>query len=305
MFILSLTRILRFSLQNFYRNIWLSIVTITIIILTLFSLTSLIVLNAAAAQAINSVKSKVDISLYFPAGTESEQVKIIQNNIKDYEEVETVKYVSATRALEIFKEEHQNDPLIQDSLAELETNPLGPTLSVKAKDTSLYPQILEKIKANKIDELTEEINYDDHKLVIQKLEDLSQKAQKFGFIISGFFALVSLLVVFNTIRIGIYTHKEEISIMKLVGAGNWFIRAPFLVEGIFYGFLSTIIFWIIFYLIIGLLQPFFYAFFIDINFNLMSYISQNFFYIFGFELIAIIMLNIISSFIAMGKYLRV
>ena len=305
MLLLSLTRIIKFSFQNFYRNFWLSLVTITIIILTLFSLTSLIVLNAAADHAFLTIKNKIDISIYFEPNAEEQQVKLIKQNIEKYEQVKEVKFVSADQALSKFKKFHENDELIQESLAELDENPLGPTLTVKAENVNLYPEILNSIHKDKINELVQDIDYDDHKLIIQKLEDIGQKIRTFGLVISGFFALIALLVVFNTIRIGIYTHREEIGIMKLVGASNWFIRMPFLLVGVLYALVGSIIFWIMFYILAGILQPIFYNFFIDINFNLMSYISSHFIYIFGFELIVIIVLNTISSFIAIGKYLRV
>lgn len=304
MFLLSLTRVSRFAFQNFYRNFWLSLVTITIIVLTLFSLTSLIVLNAAGNSAINTIKNKVDISLYFSPDTSEEQVKLIKDEIKKYPGVSDISYISAEQALTQFKKRHENDPLIQESLAELEANPLGPTLTIKTKDVNLYPQILEKIQQNKINELVSEIDYDDHELVIQKLEIISNKVRTFGLTISGFFALIALLVVFNTIRIGIYTHRNEIAIMKLVGASNWFVRGPFLLEGMLYALAGSIIFWILFYILIGVLQPVFYNFFIDIDFNLMSYVSNHFLYIFGFELIVIIFLNTLSGFIAISKHLR-
>lgn len=305
MFLLNFIRVIKFSIQNFYRNFWLSLVTITIIILTLFSLTSLIVLNAAADHAILTIKNKIDISIYFEPKTEEQQVKLIKQNIEKYEQVKEVKFISAEQALSKFKKNHENDELIQESLTELDENPLGPTLTVKAENVNLYPEILNSIRRDKIDELVQDIDYDDHKLVIQKIGDIGQKIRTFGLVVSGFFALIALLVVFNTIRIGIYTHREEIGIMKLVGASNWFIRMPFLLEGALYAFIGSIIFWIIFYLLAGVLQPIFYNFFIDINFNLMSYISSHFIYVFGFELIIIIVLNTISSFIAIGKYLRV
>ncbi len=305
MFLLTLTRIIKFSFQNFYRNFWLSLVTITIIILTLFSLTSLIVLNAATDNAILAIKNKIDISIYFESNAEEQQVKLIKQNIEKYDQVKEVKFISAEQALSKFKKFHENNELVQESLIELNENPLGPTLTIKAENVNLYPEILNNLKKDKIDELAQDIDYDDNKLVIQKLENIGNKIKTFGLIVSGFFALIALLVVFNTIRIGIYTHREEIGIMKLVGASNWFIRVPFLLEGALYAIVGSVIFWIIFYLIAGVLQPIFYNFFIDINFNLMSYISGHFIYIFGFELIVIIVLNTISSFISIGKYLRV
>ena len=305
MFLISTSSIIRFSIQNFYRNFWLSLVTITIIVLTLFSLTSLIILNAAVEQTIVTIEDKIDISLYFPVGAEDEQINLIKQNIEQYETVKQVNFISSTLALQKFKKLHQHDELVMDALDELDENPLGPTLTVKAHDVNLYPNILQQIKQDKIDELVSEMDYDDHRLVIQKLEEISHKVQQFGLVISGVFALISLLVVFNTIRIGIYTHRHEIGIMKLVGASNWFIRLPFLLEGIIYAVLGTIIFWLIFYLIMSVIQPMFSNLFVDINFNLINYLSGHFLYIFGFELILIIILNIISGFVAVGKYLRV
>ena len=305
MFLLNLKRILKFSFQNFYRNIWLSLITLTIIVLTLLSLTSLIIINAAANQTLISIKEKIDISLYFPRDVQPEQVQLIKETIKKYDTVREVAHISADEALAKFKARHAGDKMVEEALAELEENPLGPTLTVKAKDVNLYPSILERLNRDKINELVQEIDYDDHKLIISKLEDISAKLKKSGLVVSGIFALISLLIVLNTIRIGIYTHRNEIGIMKLVGATNWFIRAPFLIEGIFYALLGTFIFWLIFYLLIGILQPILYRFFIDIDFNLVSYLSNNLIYIFGFELILIIVLNIISTSIAIGRYLRV
>ncbi|HPI67538.1 MAG TPA: permease-like cell division protein FtsX [bacterium] len=304
MFLLSLTRIIRFALQNFYRNIWLSLVTITIIVLTLLSLTSLIILNAGVNQTIITVKNKIDVSLYFTPNIDTETVSLIKEQIGKYATVAEVNLINATQALEKFKNAHANDSTIKEALNQLETNPLGPTLTIKAKNANLYPQILEQIKKDKLDTLAEEIDYDDNKLVIEKLSVIGQKIKKVGFIISIVFTIISLLVVFNTIRIGIYTHREEINIMKLVGAENWFVRLPFLFEGALYAFIGCLFFWLIFYLAVSLIQPFLSSFLIDINFNIMSYIWDHFIYIFGFELILMIVLNTISGFVAISKYLR-
>lgn len=304
MFLLNTSRILKFSVQSFYRNIWLSLVTITVIVLTLLSLTSLIILNSAVNSSILTIKDKIDISIYFPANYSEDKASEIKDKIKNYNNVKTVEVITAETALVKFKKMHENDEIILNALDELGENPLGPSLTVKAINAKFYPDIMQKLSADGIDEIAEEVNYDDHQMIIEKLEDIGRKVSKAGLIISIIFGIISILVVFNTIRICIYTHKDEIGIMKLVGASNWFIRSPFLFEGIFYALLGTFIFWLIFYLLISLIQPFLYKFFIDINFNLMSYLSDNFIYIFGFELILMMILTVFSSFVAIGKYLR-
>ncbi|HOY56502.1 MAG TPA: permease-like cell division protein FtsX [bacterium] len=305
MFLLSLARIFRFAFQSFLRNIWLSLVTITIIVMTVFSLTVLILVNVLTDQAVSSIKNKVDISLYFEAQTKEETVTDIKDQISKIDHVRDIEYVSATAALERFKATHSQDSLIQDAVDEMGENPLGPVLVVKADEMSNYPSILKNIEDFKINEVAKEIDYDDHQLIIQKIELISGKIKQFGLFLSIAFTLISLLVVFNTIRVGIYVHRDEVNIMKLVGASNWFIRGPFLVESILYAVFGCLVFWIIFYVAIGFINPIVSGFFADINFNLISYVLHNFWYIFGFELVAMVLLNIISSAFALGRHLKV
>lgn len=305
MFLLSLTRILRFAFQSFLRNIWLSLVTVTIIILTVFSLTTLVLINVVTEQAVTAVKDRVDISLYFEVGAKEEQVNLIKDQIGKMSHVTAVGYISADAALERFKQTHSSDELVQEALNEIGENPLGPVLTIKADDLKNYPVILKSIQDFKIDEITKEIDYNDHQLIIKRIESISAKIKQVGLILSIVFAVISLLVVFNTIRMGIYVHRDEISIMKLVGAGNWFIRGPFLVESAMYALLGCLIFWILFFISLNFLGSSVHSFFADIKFNLVGYLLHNFFYIFGFELLVVIFLNLISTLIAMGRHLRV
>jgi len=305
MFLLSIARILQFAFQSFLRNIWLSIVTITIIVLTVLSLTILILINVMTEQAVSSIKQRIDISLYFEAGTPADQVLLVESQINKIQHVKNVEYVSSDIALKKFSETHSNNELIQSALNEIGENPLGPVLIVKADNIDNYPLILQSIKDFKIDELTKEIDYDDHKIIMERIELISQKIKQFSLILSIVFAAISLLVVFNTIRIGIYVHKDEIGIMKLVGASNWFVRGPFLVETVLYAIFGCLIFWILFYLLIGFVNPLVAGFFAEIDFSIVDYLLKNFYFIFGFEFLAILILNIISSLLAMNKYLRV
>jgi len=256
-------------------------------------------------QAVSSIKQRIDISLYFEAGTPADQVLLVESQINKIQHVKNVEYVSSDVALKKFSETHINNELIQSALNEIGENPLGPVLIVKADNIDNYPLILQSIKDFKIDELTKEIDYDDHKIIMERIELISQKIKQFSLILSIVFAAISLLVVFNTIRIGIYVHKDEIGIMKLVGASNWFVRGPFLVETVLYAIFGCLIFWILFYLLIGFVNPLVAGFFAEIDFSIVDYLLKNFYFIFGFEFLAILILNIISSLLAMNKYLRV
>jgi len=124
-------------------------------------------------------------------------------------------------------------------------------------------------------------------------------------VLSGFFLLISVLVVFNTIRLGIYAHREEIAIMKLVGASNWFTRMPFIFEGFLYAIVSLIIFWALYFLILSWLDPILIVFFDEINFSANKYFLDNFFTFFWQQLVGLTLINSISATVAIRRHLRV
>lgn len=306
MFLLSSKRILKFSWQHFWRNVWLSIVTITIIILTLFSLTTLILVNAIAEAAVNSIRTTVDVSLYFDNKISGETVELLRNELTEkIPEIKEIIYISPQEALDEFKQKHQADADIQASLAELESNPLGATLILKAYNVDDYPQIMEKVTSMQAETLAEKIDYDDHRLLISRINDFADKIRTFSLVLSLIFIAIALLTVFNTVRMGIYIHRKEIGIMRLVGASNWFIRLPFVIEGLFYALFGCLIFWGLIFLVLNFIAPWINNFFTGINFNIQAYLIANVVNIFGFELIVISMINVISAVIAMGRHLKV
>ncbi|MFA6410579.1 MAG: permease-like cell division protein FtsX [Candidatus Buchananbacteria bacterium] len=305
MFITSLYRITIFAWQSFWRNFWLSLVTITIIILTFISVNFLIIINISTDAAINIVKDKVDVSVYFKPEVAEPQVNEVKTYLSSLTQVKEIGYVSQQEALENFRQTHRNDSDIIESLAELKDNPIGATLQIKAKNIESYPEIMQVLDNSKYNDLILDKNFEDHKVYIEKIQSLSANIRKVGLILSGTFFLIALLIVFNTIRVAIYTHRHEIGVMKLVGATNWFIRAPFLVEAVFYGIIACVASIVIVYPILNFIQPYLNNFFLSQDFNVISYFNQNFFKIFGLELLVVILLNIISSSIAIRRYLRV
>lgn len=301
----SIYRIFIFAGQSFWRNIWLSVVTITIIVLTFISIDSLIVVNIVTNAAIEIIKNKVDVSLYFRPDATEPQVLEVQTYLSSLTQVKEIKYVSQQEALEEFRQKHQKDSDIIASLEELEQNPIGATLQIKAKNIDDYPTIIEVLDNSKYNNLILDKNFDDHKIYITKIKNLADNIRKIGFITSGIFIAIALLIVFNTIRVAIYTHRQEIGVMKLVGATNWFIRSPFLLEAIFYGIIACVIAIAIIYPILNFIQPYLNNFFLTEEFNIIDYFNQNFWQIFGLELLVIIALNIASSSIAIRRYLKV
>ena len=305
MIFLSTKRILKFSWQHFWRNIWLSIVTMTIIVLTLFSLTTLVLVNAIADYAVNSVKDTIDVSLYFDNSIKEETVQALEKELEKIEEIKEITRVSPADALAEFKEVHKDDADIQAALAELDENPLGGTLILTAFNMDQYPLIMEKIKELKADQLAEKIDYNDHQKLIERINGFSNKLRNFVLALSIIFIFIAVLTVLNTIRMGIYIHRTEIAIMRLVGASNWFIRLPFIVEGLLYAIFGCLIFWGMWALALYFSGDWVNSFLTGINFDIRAYFNSNILNILGFEFIIIAVINMISAVLAMSKHLKV
>ena len=305
MFLVSLYRSAKLALQNFFRNFWLSLVTITIFVLALASVTTLMGLTAASDALLETVNEKVDIALYFKPSISDELVLLTSERIQDFPRVQQTEIISAEDALAFFKEQHRSDPLINDALAELDTNPLGSVLLVQAQDIASYDRVLAQIESLDLDEIVEDVDYQDRRVLIGKLDSITEKTTLAMTIMSAFFLIVAILVVFNTIRLGMYSHREEIAIMKLVGASNWFTRTPFLIEGFLYALLSTAVFWALFLGVLTWLNPLIQGFFSEIAFSPRAYFLDNLWLLVIQQVIGLTVLTVLSAYIATRRYLRV
>jgi len=301
---ISTFRILKFALQNFWRNIWLSIITITILILTLTTVNILIILGVVGDAAIESVEQKIDVSIYFNKETSEEIILSARSYLMSLEQVKEVEYVSGDEAFERFQEKHLADEVILNSIEEV-GNPLSGSLVVMARSPEDFPFILEALESPEFSDYIEETDTETHESIIERITNISNRVRVGGIILSGVFALITLLIVFNTIRVAIYTHREEIGIMKLVGASNNFIRAPFLLETVFYSLIAVLIMLAILYPVVGIIEPSLNKFFDSTNVGLMSYYNANFLTIFGAQFVGLVILCGISTLVAMRKYLRV
>jgi len=297
-------RVIKFAWQDFFRNFWLSFVTLTILVLALFLVNLLIIFNVVANNAIGSIEDKVDINVYFKSEISEEQVQNVQRYLESLMQVKEVNYVSKDQALANFQEKHKDEPKILESLAEIDKNPLGASLIVKAKTTNDYPVILENLSDTQYDNLIESKDFEDYRQVIERITGITKRVNTAVIIIALIFTLISILIIFNAIRMAIYTHREEIVAMKLVGATNWFVRAPFLLQGVIFGIISIILTIMIVYPLLGFIQPY-VNLLLENNFNLIFYFNAHFVLIFGLELLGAIIINLLSSYWAVDRYLRV
>lgn len=301
---LSFYRVVKFSFQDFYRNIWLSLVTVIILILALFTVNMLLVVKVIGDTAVNAIKEKIDINLFLNTESTENEILALKAQISAFEEVKEVTYISKAEALENFKNNHRDNPQVLEALRELGKNPLTPTLVIKPNNLNQFDGLINRI--NSIDsEIIESRNFTNYKELLEKINIITKKVTDAGIFLSSIFIFISILVVYNSIRIAIYTHKMEIAIMKLVGASNWFIQFPFLISGWFYTVIGVGFVMIVFYPFLSLLQPYLEAFFVGYDVNLISYFYTNAFVIFGLEFLVAGFINMLASLLAVRKYSRV
>ncbi len=236
----SFNRTIKGGWINFKQNISLSIAAVFIIFIVIFLSTILFFLKPVSDIVISDIKNKVDISVYFKEEVKPEDISSIKTALSKMPEVKEVKYLSKDEVLENFIERHKNDKLIMESLSEVGNNPFLASLNIKSWQASQYAAISDFLNKDPFKDLIDHIDYYQRKAVIDKIFSTIDFVEQTGIIFFLFFSLIAILVAFNTIKAAIDSSKEEIATMRLVGASNWFIRGPFLVQGIITGLFSTI-----------------------------------------------------------------
>ena len=302
-----LKRVIKSGLLSFWRNGFVSIASILVITITLFVIGSLIFFSAIMDTTLAQIKEKVDVDVYFLTKAPEDEILSLKQLLEELPEVSSVKYTTGDEALTQFKERHSDDYLTLQALEELGENPLGASLNIQAKETAQYESIARFLDSQNAlvsgaTQIIDSVNYYQNKAAIDKLTSVINGTERIGLAIAIIFGLVSFAIAFNTIRLAIYTSREEISVMKLVGASKHYIQGPFLVEGFMYAVISTAIVLLLFYPITLWLGPGTAQFFGGIN--IFTYYIDNFFQIFGILLLTGIILGVVSSYLAVRKYLN-
>ncbi len=305
MLLLSFYRILKFGLQNFVRNFWLSLVTITIITLSLLSVSILGLITIISQKALDNLEQKIDIGVYLKPKLTERQILDLKSEVESLPGVKAVAYITADEALQKFKEKYQNNEQIGEALILLGVNPLGASLRIKAFSDKDYQTVLDTLENERYQDLIQEARFEDYRQVISGLNELTLKVKRAGIFTSLIFLIIALLVVFNTIRINIYTQREEIEIKRLVGATNAFIRGPFTIESILYALLATLLTALIFCISLRWIDPYVSTLFNGSDFSLTTYFQQYGLIFFGTQFLSATILNILASYVAMRRYLKV
>ncbi len=305
---IKIKRIIRSGFFSFWRNGFVSLSAVLVMTVTLFVIGSTIFSGAILKGALNEIRDKVDINVYFIQTAQENDILSLKNKLEQLPEVVApVTYTSRDNALANFRSKHQNDQFTLQALDELGANPLDATLNIKAKDPSQYASIADFINQKAVAQdgssMVDKINYYQNKDTIDKLTGIIDSANKLGFALTIFLIIISILITFNTLRLVIYMSRDEISVMRLVGASTGYIRGPFFVAGAMYGFISAVVTLVLFYPITLWLGKTTANFFVGVN--IFSYYLSNFGEIFLIIVVSGVAIGSLSSFLAVRKYLKV
>lgn len=301
--LVALRRIIHSGWLSFKRQTALSFATISIMVMAIFLITSLFLLHGMTRFLIADLQDRVDISVYFKKDSSEEDILKVKAELSENPEIKNVDYVSREEALEKFIARHEEDPVLIESLVELGENPLLASLNIKAWQINQYAAISNFLEKGPYQDLIEKVDYYRNKEVIERISEISSSINLAGIIFSFILGFIAIVVAFNTTRLAIYSSREEISIMRLVGASSWFVRGPFIVQGVIVGIVATFLTALIF--TIGI---FFFSSRIDLfipGFSLLGYFKANFFTLLFIQLVTGVGLGVISSWIAVKRYLEV
>jgi len=296
------------GLRGFYRNRTVSLSSIFILTITLSIVTSFYLFRAVFDYTLEQVKEKVDVRVYFTTDATEQQVTDIKAKLLGLSDVKSVEYTSKEQALEDFKKKHEGDQLTLQALEELGNNPFGASLSVAAKDISRYSAIADQLSDGSgllgdNRSAIDKVNYYQIKDSIDKLNSIIGWTNTVGFWLSIVFVLMSCMIVYNTIRLAIFVYRDEIAVMKLVGASNMFIRGPFIVEALLYALVATVLTLAIFFPATIWVTRKTVFFFEGLNIN--AFFMSHFVELALTLLIFGSVLTVISSFLAVRKYLKI
>lgn len=306
---ISFERVVKAGLLNFFRNAWLAIAAIAVMVITLSIVLFSVIANATFANTINQITERIDVSVYLKddvSANDAEREELI-NQIEQLDNVKSVTYVSKSDALDRYKEQNKNNLDLLLAISQTD-NPLPASLQIKPENPDDLEPIRVFLEQPDIKELqSEQTSYSgDRKEAIDKIGSATTFIRRAGVVGVIVFALISMLIIFNTIRMTIFNRRDELTIMRLLGASTWYIRGPFVVETVFYGIISALISVILCSIVFSVQSNAFNAStlgLLDIQYA-SDYFARYFWAILAIQLMIGILIGAVSSIIATRRYLK-
>lgn len=303
----TLNRLIKSGITSFLRNIGVSLSATSIMVITLFIISTVLVLYNLTDLSLDSAKDRVGVSVYFKDSTNDDEISNIRTELEAFPGVKNVIFTSKEQARDRYIERNKNRPDRLRALEELDndTDPFPNSLAITAEELVNYEAIVTYLSSDRFNPyILEKDGIKDNRKIIERLSGLSSVIRQLGVLLTVVFITVTIMVMFNTIRLAIYNRREEVEIMRLVGATNWYIRWPFFIEGLIYAILATAITSIIMFVLLSLASAKIEEFLDLGNFG-GSLVRGLFLNLFIINLASSIIIGVVSSTIAIRRYLRI
>ena len=300
-------RVLHTGVLNFMRNITLAIAAMAVMIVTLTIVLFSVITNATFINTIAQITDKIDISVYLKDEDTKAQTDLLVKNIKALPNVKSVTYLSKDAALKKYIAQNAGNPQLLSAI-NATSNPLPATILLKPIDLNKINDIKAYLSKTDIAALQSDLpSYSgDRKQAIDNITHATNVLQRIGVVTVIVFAVICALIIFNTIQMAIFNRRDEIQIMRLLGASTSYIRGPFIVESAIYGLLSAVISVLIinatFLASSTALQASSLGL-LDINYA-NQYFEAHFWKLLGMQIGIGILIGMVSSVIATRRYLK-
>lgn len=299
-------RIVKAGALNFVRNAWLAAAAMAVMIITLTIVLFSVITNAAFANTIAQITDKIDVSVYLKDSADPAKRDNLLHQLPAVANVKQVTYLSKDQALARYRQQNAGNTALLNAISATD-NPLPATILIKPRDLNKIEDIKVFLNQAPYQSVIEQISYSgDRKAAIDKIAHATSILRKAGIVAVLVFTLISVLIIFNTIQMAIFNRRDELTIMRLLGATTWYIRGPFVVESIMYGIISALI-------SVLIIQALFVASsnalqatslgLLDINYA-SEYFHSHFWGLLTIQLALGILIGAASSFVATKRYLK-
>lgn len=297
-------RIFATSWKHFARNLWIGLATVFVFTVALLSVNVLIATNVMLERTVAYFEEKIDVTVTFQPDTPDAMLTQARFYVQSFPQTESARLVTRQEAYDAFRERYRNNPKILEAIEELSANPLGAQLVIKAKETKDFPFLLAAVRNPQFEPYIRSSSFDDHQETIASIQNAARSVRLFGSGLVAVFALFGLLAAFNAIRVAIYTQREEIAIMRLVGASSAFIRLPFVLEGVWLAALACVATTGVVWAMIRVGEPKLQTMFSGADIGIASFYAANWPMLVAVQFGIMAVLSALVSWIAVGRYIR-
>ena len=301
--IVRLRRVVILGLVNFWRNKWMSVAAVLIIMMTLIMMGTFVVLSFFANNVSKALKNKVTVQVDFTEAAEEGDIQNLQQALSSQAGV-VASYISKEDALADFKSRADIKQSTRD-LIDASNNPLPRGLRVRSVELDNLSKVETIVKQPTYQPIIYNFSYDDNKLLIERINNGTKFIKKTAAYLTVIFVVVAIFVTLNTIQMAIYARRDEIEVMRLVGASRAYVKIPFYVEGALYGVVAALMSFVIIYFGTRYFSGLSQSFLLSLDMDILKSIGGHFGTIMLSQLVAGLALGVVCSEISIRRYIRV